>query len=454
MRAAANDNLVGSIESCVTSDLRGRVASAVVRTEVAALNQCTEEPPGFGATDALTVTDNGIRHEIDLIHDIFGPNLDPVIVPTALNKPASNCQRIVTKMLTKCQEIKLKEFNRCKTAGLRAGSVTHAASLRSSCLGADPRERVARACDPTTGRILTNILKPCLGTDLSIVFPGCNASDPGELAACLDERVECHVCLALAGVDGFSSAICDRFDNGAEDGSCGALQAGGSLAKCGPGTHWIDGPCDAGLDALIDTTGFLGVDLDLDCFPDVALPVAGDAIFQRSDPLERSVQFPGPTDCNGGPCGALNGHLDVIDTEIVSLLLSGGGVVLRAGNAASAPLLPSLGTILEKSGAVLADSFFDVFLEIEVGGAQLYNQQPVRLEAELGCFPPDVTFLQTTGCVPLFDQPTGGIQVGALVEITLDTNRCGNNVAGDQEQCDGTDDAVCPGQCQADCTCP
>ncbi len=31
---------------------------------------------------------------------------------------------------------------------------------------------------------------------------------------------------------------------------------------------------------------------------------------------------------------------------------------------------------------------------------------------------------------------------------------CGNDVAESGEACDGTDDAACPGQCQGDCTCP
>jgi hypothetical protein len=32
---------------------------------------------------------------------------------------------------------------------------------------------------------------------------------------------------------------------------------------------------------------------------------------------------------------------------------------------------------------------------------------------------------------------------------------CGDNAVNRQdEQCDGTDDAACPGQCQSDCTCP
>jgi hypothetical protein len=299
-------------------------------------------------------------------------------------------------------------------------------------------------CDPATGRIFTGIVKPCLGTDLSDAFPGCATDDIGELAACLESRVECHVCLALAEVDGFSSAICDRFDNGSEDGSCGALQPGGGLQTCGPGFHWVDGPCEAGFDALTDTTGFASIDLDLDCFPDLALPLLGDAILERSAPIDRSINLPGP----------VNGHLDVIDTEIVSLSLTGGGVGVRAGQAAAIPLLNSLGTVVEQINHVDADSFFRLFVEIEVDGVRLYNHDPIPLHVDINSFPPDETYVHSAGCIPLFDQPVGGIQIGSLVELTYDADPCGNNVAGDSEQCDGTDDAACPGQCQADCACP
>jgi cysteine-rich repeat protein len=446
--------LSGSIETCVNSDLKGRVAVAVADTELSEIGKCIEEPPAFGATDAVTVNDSGIRNEIELIHDVFGPDLDAVIIAAAQNKPGFNCQKTVVKMLTKCQEVKLRQFNKCKAKGLRTGDVTHAATLRTSCLGADPLDRVSRVCDPETGRILTGTIKPCLGTDLSDAFPGCATDDIGELAACLDSGVECHVCLALAEVDGFSSAVCDRFDNGSEDGSCGALQPGGSLARCGPGFHWVDGPCEAGFHALTDTTGFAAIDLDLDCFPDLSLPLLGDVILERSGPIDRSINFPGPADCNGSPCGFVNGHLDVIDTEIVSLSLTGGGVGFRAGQAAAIPLLNSLGTLVEQLNHVDADSFFDVFLEIEVDGVRLYNHDPIQLQVEINSFPPDETYVHSAGCIPLFDQPVGGVQIGALVEFTHDTNPCGNNVAGDSEQCDGIDDAACPGQCQADCACP
>ncbi|MCH6562934.1 MAG: hypothetical protein IH800_11035, partial [Myxococcales bacterium] len=113
-----------------------------------------------------------------------------------------------------------------------------------------------------------------------------------------------------------------------------------------------------------------------------------------------------------------------------------------------------LGTVVENGNPALADSFFDLYLELQVGGVLFYNHSPVKLKAETQCQPPEATYAELTQCVPLFDQPFGGVQIGAVVFAEYNTNRCGNNVAGDQEDCDGTDDAACPGQCQSDCTCP
>ncbi len=134
--------------------------------------------------------------------------------------------------------------------------------------------------------------------------------------------------------------------------------------------------------------------------------------------------------------------------------LTGGGVALRLGDDTSVPLRRSLGTLVEQGDPALAEGFFDFYVELEVGGLLLYNHSPVRVQADSSCVPPEATYLELTQCVPLFDRPLGGVQLGALVFVEYNTNRCGNNVAGDQEACDGTDDQACPGQCQADCTCP
>ena len=49
---------------------------------------------------------------------------------------------------------------------------------------------------------------------------------------------------------------------------------------------------------------------------------------------------------------------------------------------------------------------------------------------------------------------TSTVDMGAY-EFRLPPPSCGNNVLDQpNEQCDGTDDSACSGQCRTDCTCP
>jgi cysteine-rich repeat protein len=456
IKAYADDKLGQPIEDCLTSDPSGRVAKAKAKTNVTEIASCIANPPGFGARDADTVNEVAVRKEIELIDDLFGSDLDAVIFKKSDNKDASKCQQAVEKAMQKCTQAKLKEFAKCKKIGLKEASITDAASLRSACVGVDPKGKIAKACNTVNGRVRVQIIKRCVhaGVDLAQLFPGCNINDERELAVCIERLTECHVCLALAEADDFGPAICDLVDDGSENSSCGDLEPADIGANCGPGPHWVDGPCDPGLNVLIGRTAFIGIDFGIDCVPDLSLTLSGDAVIGRSGPIDQSLNFPGPSDCGGGSCGSIDAHLDVVDTEIISMTLTGGGVVLRLGDDTSVPIPASLGTVVEKVDAALAESFFDLFVELEVAGLVLYNHAPMRLQAEIRTLPPDATYVELAQCVPLFDHPLGGVQMGALVFAEYNTNRCGNGLAGDQEACDGTDDAACPGQCQSDCTCP
>ena len=167
-----------------------------------------------------------------------------------------------------------------------------------------------------------------------------------------------------------------------------AVMAAGLLAApaqaapiCGPGAHWIDS-CAAGLDTF-SSLATVGIDLDFDSTPDLSLVLSGPTIVQRSGPLDDSVNFPG--------LRPVDGHLDVIDTEIVSLTLTGAGVTLRAGAGFIASGLPSLGAFAEQPGdPTIADSFFDIFFEIDILalGMTLHNTTAFLLAALILEVPP------------------------------------------------------------------
>lgn len=183
---------------------------------------------------------------------------------------------------------------------------------------------------------------------------------------------------------------------------------------CGPGPHWID-TCAGGDDLITGTVGIHTIEIFGFGIITASLSQQGDFIVSRSNPLDDSAQFPG--------LRPVDGHLDVIDTEIVELTLSGGGITMTVGSPFNPVLTPTLGAIVEDPGdPLLGDSFFDVFFELDLGGGFLvYNQTAVRMGSTIPSVPPDLglfPYLGTDLPIALFDAPAGGNQVGRLLEAT------------------------------------
>ncbi len=185
------------------------------------------------------------------------------------------------------------------------------------------------------------------------------------------------------------------------------------VAGCGPYPYWVEG-CPAGVD-VIESNGLISLDLNDDCGPDTSLQLEGPVTVGHSDPSDDSATFPGvaPSD----------GVFDVIDTEILALELTGGGVTLRAGAGQSQGLAiqPSYGAIVQQqANPSLADSFFHVFFEVDMGGGNyLYNQSPHIISTTIDSIPPKTIYIPPTvdPCVPLFTSPVPGegIYVANLV---------------------------------------
>ncbi|MBI3834417.1 MAG: hypothetical protein HY287_08830 [Planctomycetes bacterium] len=281
---------------------------------------------------------------------------------------------------------------------------------------------------------------------------------------------------ACQGQGGTPVAACQGDTNG--DGIDEACYAG-PCSECPGGQHWISSgnpPCPPGgfgQDTL-PTGALVGIDLDGDGIPDVSISATGPITIAKRGPFDDSQSFPGTR--------PLDGVLDVIDTEMLAMSLTGGGVTIKAGTYGGSlqPLQRTLGTIAEEgSDPSKADSFFDVFVEIQNGGQLLYNQTPIRVITAVPCLPCDSTFLTITGITPLYTspQPGTGQQQGAIVGVKHFNYpaccepgvplMCASNVPPAQCQgtvvpsClgdsngDGIDDA-CPGngKCEPDPTSP
>ena len=198
-----------------------------------------------------------------------------------------------------------------------------------------------------------------------------------------------------------------------------AAAQGEPCSQCGPGPHWVD-TCPAGQDSIANTKGIVVIDLDLDCVGDVELVLGPCSapdhllVIHRSDPRDDSQTFPGTR--------PVDGHLDVIDTEIIEMCLTGEGVTLKAGLGQGGVITKSLGATAEKvTDDLWAESFFDVFFEVDLGGGMLvYNQTPLRVEADIDCVPPQATFLSEPVCLPLYTSPIPGEGMHVANLITAD----------------------------------
>jgi hypothetical protein len=210
-----------------------------------------------------------------------------------------------------------------------------------------------------------------------------------------------------------------------------------STVACGPGAHWVD-TCPGGVYSFSSSTT-AGVLLDLD----------------RNGTLETSlsfVQFSGVTSVFLGPGQALSPPHSML-TELFYLYETGpGGAILRAGdglaNNAADGALYSGGFIEEHAGdPTLADSFFQVFLELTIPtpyapGSPLIltNSMPLGVWCQgLTQVPPAGCKYENLGTYPL-NLYEGANLRGQLFQAVdpLGNGSCSHHAIGDAVNCPPT----------------
>jgi hypothetical protein len=294
----------GTAEACLTSDVKGRVSKTRGKTKAKLGKECAgavaDAVQAFGViTDPNGIYQVAMQGELELVHSIFGSDLDLALVVADKADPdtlaAARCQADVLKAVLKCQEAKLKTYNRCKLRALADGEQT-AAGLQVACLEdpnsggvPDAKGAIQKACvDKLGGRIS----RSCSGN--VDAFGGCDAADATELRECLDSSVDCRACLAIDEVDGLTRD-CDDFDDGVANGSCSELPwvCGDDVAE---GPEECDGADD----------GACPGPCTLDC---TCEPVCGDGALQTGEECDdgpaNSDTLPDAcrTDCTSARCG-------------------------------------------------------------------------------------------------------------------------------------------------------
>lgn len=140
---------------------------------------------------------------------------------------------------------------------------------------------------------------------------------------------------------------------------------------CGPGAHWVD-TCGSGTDSFNARLTVAIDDAPYDNIPNAVFSFFGPVTIFRGNP----VDTPDPLD---------PGHLNHIDTELVSMTLTGGGFTLIAGDGTGnlsndGPLFSGGGITEQPGNPFWADSFFDIFVEVQgCENCPLHNRDPIHM---------------------------------------------------------------------------
>jgi hypothetical protein len=212
-------------QACLANDVAGRLSAGAASLAARDAALCTPAPE-FGYAGAEAV-DLAAREEgTALVADLFGPDLDASLVPSAANPAVAKCQEETAKRTHALVDALWKSAvarKKAVLAGKKVLAVTSAESLALdlvTTLESDATGRIAKA----ESALAAAVVRRCGGLPaLADAFPGCESSNPVELAGCAERSARCRFCRMLGAFDALV-LDCDAFDDGAADASCAALE--------------------------------------------------------------------------------------------------------------------------------------------------------------------------------------------------------------------------------------
>jgi len=226
---AAKGNTAGlgvpaTAQDCLTNDPKGKVAKARAKTLSGEAKKCMPaDLPTFAYEGGALVNVAGAAEPIALMADLFGPDLDAVLITKALDKKGARCQAETTKatntLMNRLFKVTLKE-KKALIAGKADGTLARSdAALQlqlESFLAADAEGKIAKK----ETALREAVRKSCAASDLDAAFPGCAPSATlNDLSACATAFARCRFCRAFNAFDGLAFD-CDSFDDEAVNASC------------------------------------------------------------------------------------------------------------------------------------------------------------------------------------------------------------------------------------------
>lgn len=215
-------------EACLTNDVDRDVARALMKTLMRDAKRCQSRPeqlPDFAYRGGGPVNGAARSQSAALVEDLFGPDLDAVLVSKDLLPRSAACQKDVVDAAEKVLDTGMRLAARSKRHALRGKGrppIRSEVGLETALLddfALDPRRRLTKSRE----RLQRKLVKKCEDAEspLATLFPGvCSEAATLEaFADCADRAALCRVCQAQNAMDGIA-IDCDLFDNTLPDQSC------------------------------------------------------------------------------------------------------------------------------------------------------------------------------------------------------------------------------------------
>jgi len=215
-------------EACLSNDVDGSVARALVQTLERDAQRCQARPeqlPDFAYRGGGPVNGAARSQTAALAEDLFGPDLDLVLASKQAAPASAACQEAVIdtsgEVLDAGARLSVSAKRRA-LRGVKEKPVQSAAELELALLDAFARDKGKRL-QRARAALQRSLAQRCDGLEspLATLFPGvCSAAaNAAELADCADRAALCRLCQAQNAMDGLA-LDCDLFDDGVPDQTC------------------------------------------------------------------------------------------------------------------------------------------------------------------------------------------------------------------------------------------
>lgn len=229
VKTKGKGTLVGTMASCLSADLKGKVTRAKEMLLLEESAACTFPPPPFGYQRGDSLGGRLAMHERDLLVQMFGDSLDTALVACDSDAAACACQGKAVKAAEKLLVAQRSVYRACKKA--KVPTATAAAdfvacltsAMEPASVQSDPKGKIAKA----QGKLQETLAGSCVdaGVAIATAFPGrCSGeADAASLTACLAREARCRVCGEVLNAED-TSIDCDDFDDGVDNASCRNFQ--------------------------------------------------------------------------------------------------------------------------------------------------------------------------------------------------------------------------------------